>query len=390
MSKIKERRQRTAEAEIDNKAIVPQNGDTKAKTYPSKKVLVVLLIIVAVIALFLLIVNAWVDSYASAFAEVDIDNAGATVTLDKLPAEKQEFYNNFSNYLKYAPFKEGYDKAMVNHATASSDIKWADGVYNYVVFAVDDVTKTYESAGTIALVSINTNTNKVNYSVIHSDTLVYITTIGEGEAEKEIVGPLVDAYLWGGEALLARAVQDNYGVNVNGYVELSYSAMAASVDTFGTITIENATADIVNDVNDMIATLKAFEGFENLENVTLNDNKITLNGKQTVAYIKAREMSNYNPIKDIAKSLSESVLSGGLGSIIKTLDTAKANVSASIARYDFGSLLQHGITNSVALDKNIETGSATKAYHVPNVSVCDYTAERTALVNMIYPVSAEK
>lgn len=390
MSKIKERRQRTAEAEIDNKATVPDNGGAKTKSYPSKKVLVVLLIIVAIVALFLLIVNAWVDSYASAFAPVDIDNAGATVTLDKLPAEKQEFYNKLDEYLKRSQFKAGYDKAVLNHATASSNIKWEDGIYNFVVFAVDDVTKSYESAGTISIVSINTNTNKVNYSVVHSDTLVYITTIGEGENEQEIVGPLCDAYLWGGEALLARAVQDNYGVKVNGFMKFSYSATSAMIDTFGNITIENVNADTVAKVNEVVSVLKTMEGFEDIKDVTLNGTSISLDGKQVVAYIKARETKDYSPINEIAKSLTGSIVSGGFGNIIKALDTAKSNIKASVTRSDFGTLLQHGITNSMTLDKSIETGSATKAYHVVNVSVCDYTAERTALVNMIYPAKAEK
>ena len=87
MSKITERREKTATMEIDNKAILPES-DEKVKSYPSKKVLVALLIITAIISLFLLIVNAWVDSYASAFAPVDIDNAGATVTLTDLPQKR--------------------------------------------------------------------------------------------------------------------------------------------------------------------------------------------------------------------------------------------------------------------------------------------------------------
>ena len=391
MSKITERRQRTATTEIDNKAVLPENGDAKAKSYPSKKVLVVLLIITAIISLFLLIVNAWVDSYASAFAPVDIDNAEATATLDQLPAERQEYYKNFDKYMsERAKFKEGYDAAMLNHATASSSIKWAEGVYNYVVFVLDDMTQEYEKAGTVSLVSINTNTSKVSYSIIESSTLVYITTIVEGENEQEIVGPLSDAFYWGGAPLLARAVQDNYGVKVNGYAALTYSTISTAVDTFGTIDVADVNAETVAKVNETLAKLRKYEDFKEIEDVALNGNSISINGKQTVAYVKARENDDYNPFNDLADSFTKTVLSGGLGNIIKALDIAKESVNASITRYDFGSLLQHAITNGASLDKHINTGSTTRKYHVPNVSVCDYTAERTALVDMIYPAKAEK
>lgn len=389
MSKITERREKTATMEIDNKAILPES-DEKVKSYPSKKVLVALLIITAIISLFLLIVNAWVDSYASAFAPVDIDNAGATVTLDQLPADRQEFYSKLNTYLKYKPFKDGYDAAMLNYATASKDIKWAEGIYNYVVFVVDDVTGDYKKTGSITLVSFNANTSKISYSVLQSDTLVYITSIGEGENKQEIVGRLSDAYQWGGEALLARAVQDNYGVRLNGYAALPYSAIIKMVDTFGTITVNDVSAETLAKVNETVAKLQMFPGFEETKEVTLDVNSISIDGKQTVAYVKARENDDYNPFNDLATSMSKTVISGGVGNIVKALDVAKETVNASIKRYDFGALLQHAITNGASLDKSITTGEATKVYYYPNISTCDYANERTALIDMIYPAKAEK
>ena len=389
MSKITERREKTAAMEIDNKAILPQS-DEKVKSYPSKKVLVALLIITAIISLFLLIVNAWVDSYASAFAPVDIDNAGATVTLTDLPQKRQVYYNEINEYLSKRPqFKAGYEAALLNYATASKDIKWAEGIYNYVVFIVDDVTGDYKKTGSITLVSFNANTSKISYSVIESSTLVYITSIGEGENKQDIVGPLYDSYLWGGEALLARTIQDNYGVRLNGYAALPYSAIIRMVDTFGTITVNDVSAETLAKVNETVAKLQMFPGFEDTKEVTLDVNSISIDGKQTVAYVKARENDDYNPFDDLATSMSKTIISGGVGNIVKALDVAKETVNASIKRYDFGALLQHAITNGASLDKSMTTGT-TKKYYVPSVSICDYANERTALIDMIYPAKAEK
>ena len=63
MSKISERRERTANTQIDNKAYLAE-APAQKKEYIYKKILIAVLAVVAVVACVLLLINAVVDAQA--------------------------------------------------------------------------------------------------------------------------------------------------------------------------------------------------------------------------------------------------------------------------------------------------------------------------------------
>ena len=67
MGKITDRREKTAHTNIENKAVLADGAKPKSD-FPYKKILIIVLAIVAVVACVLLVVNAFVDSYADKLA----------------------------------------------------------------------------------------------------------------------------------------------------------------------------------------------------------------------------------------------------------------------------------------------------------------------------------
>ena len=125
MSKINERRERTAKTNIDNKAVLAEASATKTE-FPYKKILIAVLAVVAVIACALLIVNAVVDSYANKLNNgVSVDNAA--VDKNKLTDE----YYSQADLEKYDFLKEISNKVYENYLVQSENVAAEkENVYN--------------------------------------------------------------------------------------------------------------------------------------------------------------------------------------------------------------------------------------------------------------------
>ncbi|MBQ7906549.1 MAG: LCP family protein [Clostridia bacterium] len=381
MSSINERRQRTAEMEIENKAKLAETNEAEVKQGSSaKKFLMAILVIAIIVAIALLVINAVIDSYANAFAEVDIDNAQATATIDKLPQSAQDFYGSWEDSIKTnSTYKNMHIAAIENYAYASSNIKTSENVNTYAIFVVNDVTADAKAAGTILLASVNKSTNKVTYATIDTRTLVYIPSA-------DVVGPMADAYLWGGAPLLARTIKNNYGVDINGYVEMGFSVVSKLISSYGGVNI-NVSEDVAAAMNAEIALyneLDAYKG-ENAVKTVSAGSSVNLDGMQVVAYIRSNGTNKNAAIADVVKGLVPSMLSGGFNGLKTTLDIAKDSVNASIPREDFGMFIQLALAAQGALnDGTAEVGTATRINFHLYTDSCDYATERTALQSLLY------
>lgn len=380
MGNIDERRERSANSEIENKAqLKPVTAEQKA--FPYRKVLMGILIAVIVLVFAVLILNAMIDNAAGKFPEVDIDNAVATVKPEdfatKYP-EANEFYTKsetdefWKNYLKAQ-----YIAALENYASASSSIASKEGVYTYAIFGINNLTED-ETLGTIILMSFDSTTKKVTYATLTNEALVYIPS-----AEK--VGPLCDAYKWGSLPLLARTIQENYGVDLNGYAALSYDVIAKAIDNNGALAVKGD-ATVVDATNAIIAELKKVEKYKDTANVALEGDSIKLTGIQTIAYLKSFGADKEVAMKNVVEAFLPAVISNGIGGFKGLIDVAGESVKASVAREDFSALIQMSLNAAGEVGTGVAVGDDNIEYLYPNVSGYDYEPERAELLKLFYGI----
>lgn len=226
MSKINERRERTAKSDIDNKAVLAEASATKTE-FPYKKILIAVLAVVAVIACALLIVNAVVDSYAAKFnTGTSIQNA--TVDTTKIGEDELLYKSTEAELTKYGFLVKAINKTYENYTKQNASIKSDANVLNFVVTVNDnDVYADINPDNKVAAaVLVSINNGKITIVRLNAGSFVAIPGLS--------VGPLYDAYRFGGTALLAKAVQENYGIAINGYVDLTLDAfMKAALEVCG-------------------------------------------------------------------------------------------------------------------------------------------------------------
>ncbi len=313
MSKIKDRREMTKNTNIENKAVLADGTKPKSE-FPYKKILIIVLAIVAVVACVLLIGNAFVDSYADKLATGEShENAGLK---EEFKGEvKGELYENLDSYLANVEFAKAYGAAIKNHAKNYTNLKADANVYNYVV-TINSKETDSDSAGlsVIMIVSIDKANNQVSYFSVNKSMLTVIPEVG--------VGPLYDAYGFGGGALLTKAVEGNFGVKINGYVDMPLGAFVDATIDLGGIEIEDP---------------------------TLTDDERRLDTSAEIYnYVKHAENRNA-AMTEIIKALAASSKEEGIFGIKGTLDTILESLDSYISREDFGDLI--GVGTKV-LDKD--------------------------------------
>lgn len=377
MGNIDERRERSANSEIENKAqLKPVTAEQKA--FPYRKVLMGILIAVIVLVFAVLILNAMIDNAAGKFPEVDIDNAVATVKPEDFATKYPESYKFYTSGVEKGSYvRPQYIAALENYASASSSIASKEGVYTYAMFGINNLTED-ETLGTIILISYDSTTKKVSYATVVGSSLVFIPSI-------EKVGPLYDAYKWGGLPLLARTIQENLGVDLNGYAALNYDVIAKAIDNNGALAVKGD-ATVVDATNAIIAELKKIEKYKDTANVALEGDSIKLTGIQTIAYLKSFGADKEVAMKNVVEAFLPAVISNGLGGFKGLIDVAGESVKASVAREDFSALIQMSLNAAGELGTGTTIGDANIDYRYPNVSGYDYEPERAELLKLFYGI----
>lgn len=377
MGNIDERRERSANSEIENKAqLKPVTAEQKA--FPYRKVLMGILIAVIVLVFAVLILNAMIDNAAGKFPEVDIDNAVATVKPEDFATKYPESYKFYTSGVEKGSYvRPQYIAALENYASASSSIASKEGVYTYAMFGINNLTED-ETLGTIILISYDSTTKKVSYATVVGSSLVFIPSI-------EKVGPLYDAYKWGGLPLLARTIQENLGVDLNGYAALNYDVIAKAIDNNGALVVKGD-ATVVDATNAIIAELKKIEKYKDTANVALEGDSIKLTGIQTIAYLKSFGADKEVAMKNVVEAFLPAVISNGLGGFKGLIDVAGESVKASVAREDFSALIQMSLNAAGELGTGTTIGDANIDYRYPNVSGYDYEPERAELLELFYGI----
>lgn len=354
MSKISERRERTANTNIENKAVLA-DAPAKKKEFPYKKLLVAVLAIVAIIACALLIINVIINNKLATLTNNGELVAVEDATVPENFVAEGVIYENTAGLMDSKGFKNAYLAAVANHKDNYTNINSVDGIYNYIMLITDDNNAENpennladDSKGLIVAVmlSLNANESKVTYVTINKSSMAVIPEVG--------VGPLYDAYAFGGSALFAKSVQDNYGIKVNGYAELTISTFFGAAENLGGIEIDG----------------------EKLED------------KQALYdYVKDAEINGSTreaATKNVVKALAAGVADAGVFGLNKLMEAV--NLKAYLTRDDLGDLITAGVkmfkSEATVTDLGYDTAKQVWVKDDPSYmcSTFDYEAEIDALL----------
>ena len=201
------------------------------------------------------------------------------------------------------------------------------------------------------------------------------------------MGGLQDAYEYGGAPLLAKTIKYNFGIDINGYIEVNMDVAARLVDNVGGIQITNT--DTTKVINAIDSYNEKFG--KTVEYPDVSNGKAMLNGEQALAYLRA----DYQNSNEVFKVLGDAVFKSGLKGIIDNAEIVLDETKTAIQKDDFIEVAKLAL----AMLKNAETTTITvgeKTYDQLNfnrqnnrVFYCDMVTEREALVNALYaaPVS---
>lgn len=346
--------------------------------FPFKKVFFAFLIVLIVLSVILLIVNIVINSY---FSKVKVFDG--VWEIDKKKVESMPMYkDNHAYFLQNEEYHAAYDAALLNYAQATSNMRYDEHVYNYAIFGIDQFedskSKHDPAADIIMLVSVNEESERVTLLSFETKMLVYIPEVG--------VGPMSDAYILGGPQLLTNTMEQNYGIQLDGFVELNMTAFSELIAVFGDFEIDGNAA-LVDRINNDIALFneaKGFTGEDAIKNVKLENGRIKLAGQQTLAYMRNAGEDKSAIANAVLSQLTAKIYDEGFGGIKTTLDIALERMMVSMVRDDVGAL----ITIGTSVLENISTtpvgNMKGRASVMPNGYTCDYQSERAAIVKAIY------
>lgn len=372
--------------DVKSTATIAENSvlANEKRGFPFKKIFFALLVVLIILSILLLIVNIVINSY---FSKIKVFDGKWEINMDKLNSMPM-YQDNVGYFRQNEELHDAYHAALLNHAQATSDMKYDDNVYNYAIFGTDQFegSEVSSSADIIMIVSVNKYDNHVTYLSFETRMLVYIPAVG--------VGPMSDAYLLGGPQLLTNTIEQNYGIRLDGFVEINMSAFSELVQNFGSIEI-NGNKDLVERINADIAkfnTGKNLTGDAQIPNVALEGNKIKLNGQQTLAYMSNAGEDKSDVANNVISQLTSKIHSKGFGGIKVTLDIALEKMLVAMQRDDVGALFQIGFSVFGSIETTPIGNLEGRAPVRPAVSggasfigyTCNYQAERAAVITALY------
>lgn len=376
MSKrIDDRRSNSANVPADQRALIVDRVVAKNKGSLLKGFLFAVAILIAVVALVLIILNSIVNSYYSKISTGDYNSEKITVA-DQVG--NMDIYKDA--VLADTTFHNMKDKVLLNFASASSDIKVDENVFNYVLIGVDKFTDDASTgqADIIVVASMNKRTNKVTYLMLDTKVLAYIPGA-------DVIGPIQDAYEWGGAALLAKTVSHNLGIDINGYVEINVKGFFGTVDAVGGISLILSDEDILK-INASMPELEKRFGIKNVDEVVKgSDGKVTLNGAQALAYIRGTSVDRSSAVMNVLKETTKNAVKNGFGGVKLFINALTANAVTSATKEDFASLFR--LVFASVKKTNVETivyGKDTVNKSEWGVNIVDYAAERAIVVSALY------
>lgn len=346
------------------------------KTSLTYKIIAIVLIVLAVLAIALLVVNSIINSYVAKINTPNYEDLDIKIA-PEISNKNAELYASMG--------VEGYDEVfmnvLLNYAEASHSVVENENIYNVAIYGINKFADSKDNgiASFIMVASFNKQTKNVTYAVFNERVLTYIPKVG--------VGGLQDAYEWGGAALLSKTIKHNFGIDVNGFIELDMTVAEKVIDNAGGLAIVGASEQKVNDA------INSYNKKFNLSvpNAVVANGKATLTGAQAMAYLRA----DYEDSNIVAKAVGDTIFKLGFCGVLKSGKMILEGTNMSINREDFISVGRMAISvlkNADTKFVNIGyTTTTTVSFNKANnrVVYCDTEAERATLFNALYATDAE-
>ena len=350
-NKIKERRLASANVPEKNRAEAV-NVDVKQKRSVLKGIILAIAIIVAVAALLLVVVNVFINNLSE-----DMSDGNYKDTVPDSFSEKYMQSNILYNgaLASNKDFKNYSAVATNNHSKVVNNIKDTDNVFNYAIFGVEDAEDGSLSVDMIVIASVNKDTEKLTYVLIDATSLVYIPYAN-------VVGQLKDAYNISNANLLARTISQNFGIDIDGYVDVKLTKAVEMIDIIGE---ENGGIELVmtqEEVDKLNLAIKAYnerfelDGSKQIASITKTGDKVTLDGKQTAAYIRGISSDRGASVFKVFEEMTKMALADGVKGINTFADILAENATTSTDSDGFSQVLQIAAkTTSDALQDKLVT-----------------------------------
>lgn len=341
--KIIERRRDSANVPEANRAGIV-SMEQKQKPSAIKGILLTVAILVAIVALLFVMVNALIMNISDS-----ISPKGSYK--DTLPTIAESFKENNGFYIDKVYNSVEFQKyamlASNNHSAVVNAIKDDENVFNYAIYGIENSDPANPSADVIIIASINKETNKLTYVLLDDKTMVYIPYAN-------VIGPLKDAYNFGTSNLLSRTICQNFGIDIDGYVELNMEAAKEMVNLVGGIELA-MTQEQVDALNEAIELYNERFNAQVLK-ITKKGEKVSLNGDQTLAYLRGNSGSDTIAIFNILVEVTKISIKDGVTGIKALTDKLAENATTSTETDDFATLLKMAVkTTGDALADAINT-----------------------------------
>lgn len=375
--KIIERRNASANVPQERRASIvaaPQNKKPSAV----KGIILAVLIAFALVALALTAINFLINNISGKVAP----NGSYK---DTLPSIVQSYKENSPFYDGTAAGYPGYYEfaynASSNHSATVNNIKDQKNVLNYAIFGIENEDPNNPYADMIVIASVNKDTGSFTYVLIDAASFVQIPYA-------DVVGPLKDAYKLGGSNLLARTISQNFGVDIDGYVEMKMSGAADMVDAVGGIELAMTDEEVANLNLAIQAYNKRFDA-EVLE-ITKKGATVSLNGVQTLAYIRGVDGNRETAVFNILAQVTKIALSQGVSGVNNLVNELTQNAIASTDGDDFSTLLKVAIKSKdgsngvVTINLGSDLKQETLYRGVRFVTYSDYSAVVSQIQTALY------
>lgn len=219
----------------------------------------------------------------SAPGEAPVPDAQAT-DLDALLATLEEAEESESDITEA-------DRVEVDKRDLAINQNLPEDWYNVLLLATDsrNLTANLGRTDVMIIASINAGTGEIKLSSLARDMYVPIpnTTFSNR---------INTAYAYGGAALAMKAVNQNFEMNIESYVLVNFSTMAAIVDSLGGLDI-HLEENEYREINEIVAVAEDYEGFEKSASRQAlteadTDTVVHLDGLQSVAYARIRKIDS--------------------------------------------------------------------------------------------------
>ncbi len=233
-------------------------------------------------------------------------------------------------------------------------------ITNIALFGVDTRSSTSFKglADSIMVLSIDEVHNKIKLTSIMRDTRVYM---GEGYVgTANGYDKINHSYSYGGAELAIKALNSNFGLNIQDYVTVNFNGLANIIDSFGGIDIE-ITAGEAREINEHLEYLIKIGSGPTWDDILSNTagGMTHLTGDQAVAYSRIRNIGG-----DTERVIRQQ----------KVLSTLASKASA-ISPLDYPEVIQGSVAyceTSLSIDKIIDMASIlTESFTIETMSIPD-------------------